>query len=209
MNILKLILLHRKRRKLNNLVTCVSQDVVFGLTSDVALKDGSKPSDIDVGNHVWLYGTLYSQSGGKITLGNYVKIGAGSRVNSAEKVVIGNYTAIATNTVISDNNNHPINPDYRLYMRQQPENDDSRLWKHSIHAPVVIGENVWIGENVRIQKGVNIGDNAVIAANSVITKDVPTNCIAAGNPARVVKTDIDKIPAPKSCVGYNNSKSGD
>lgn len=54
-----------------------------------------------------------------------------------------------------------------------------------------------------IQKGVTIGDNSIVAANSVVTKDVPSNSIAAGNPARIVKTDIDKIPAPTSCAGFN------
>ena len=65
--------------------------------------------------------------------------------------------------------------------------DESRYWKHSAHAPVIIGENCWIGRNVSIMKGVTIGDNCVIAANSVVTKSIPANCIAAGNPAKVVK----------------------
>ena len=68
-----------------------------------------------------------------------------------------------------------------------------RSWKYSASKPIRIGENVWIGENVRICKGVTIGNNAVIAACSVVTKDVPANAIAAGNPAKIVKTDIDKI----------------
>ena len=68
-----------------------------------------------------------------------------------------------------------------------------RKWKHSVSSPIIIGENVWIGSNVRICKGVTIGDNSVIAACSVVTKDVPANAIAAGNPAKIVKTDIDKI----------------
>lgn len=51
----------------------------------------------------------------------------------------------------------------------------------------IIGENCWIGANVRICKGVTIGDNSVVAACSVVTKDVPANCIVAGNPAKVVK----------------------
>ena len=45
----------------------------------------------------------------------------------------------------------------------------------------IIGENCWIGANVRICKGVTIGDNSVVAACSVVTKDVPANCIVAGN----------------------------
>ena len=78
-------------------------------------------------------------------------------------------------------------------MRPTPVDHDLRMWKHSVHAPIIIGENVWIGSHVRICKGVTIGDNSVVAANSVVTKDVPANCIVAGNPAKIVKTEIDKM----------------
>jgi hypothetical protein len=54
-------------------------------------------------------------------------------------------------------------------------------------ADVVIGENVWVGARSIILKGVTIGDNAVIAAGSVVTRSIPANALAAGNPARVVK----------------------
>lgn len=58
----------------------------------------------------------------------------------------------------------------------------------------MIGKNVWIGEHARICKGVTIGDGSVIAANSVVTKDVPALSIAAGNPAKIVKENIDQVP---------------
>ena len=54
--------------------------------------------------------------------------------------------------------------------------------------PIVIGKNVWIAANVTIIGGVTIGDNAVIAAGSVVTKDVPADSLAAGNPARVIRS---------------------
>ena len=53
--------------------------------------------------------------------------------------------------------------------------------------PVFIGDNVWIGSRAIILKGVEIGDNAVVAAMSVVTRSVPSNSLAAGNPARVVR----------------------
>ena len=203
MFLLNSIKLYLKKIKYLKKVCCPSNDVRIGQSTGIALIDGSTPSDVFLGHHVWLYGNLQSQSGGKIKLGNYVKIGSGCRILSVDYIELGDYTALAQNVVISDNNNHPINPDYRLYMRQQPEIDDSRLWKHSVHSPVIIGRNVWIGENVRIQKGVTIGDNSIIAANSVVTKDVPNNSIAAGNPAKIVKEDIDKSYIPISCIGFN------
>lgn len=61
---------------------------------------------------------------------------------------------------------------------------------NSDNAPITIGDDCWIGQYVRICKGVSIGNGSVVAANSVVTKDVPANCIVAGNPARVVKRDI-------------------
>ena len=77
-----------------------------------------------------------------------------------------------------------------------PEGSSVHLGKWSDSAPIVIGRNVWIGENARICKGVTIGDNCVIGAGAVVTKDIPANCVAVGNPARVVKTDIDTLPLP-------------
>lgn len=54
--------------------------------------------------------------------------------------------------------------------------------------PVYIGDNVWIGDKATILPGVTVGENSIIAANSVVTKDVPANSVAAGNPAKVIKT---------------------
>ena len=56
---------------------------------------------------------------------------------------------------------------------------------------VVIGNHVWLGQNVTINKGVEIGSNSIVAGHSVLTKSIPSNCIAAGVPARVVKVKVD------------------
>ena len=198
------ILKRKKKQLLSKAIIGSVQDKMFCKRSTtITLIDGSKPEDVIIGNKVWIWGSLYSQSGGKIILGDYFKMGDGSKINAVDSVMIGKYTGLAENVHITDNNNHPVNPLYRKYMRINGD-DESRLWKHSAHAPVVIGENCWIGRNVSIMKGVTIGDNCVIAANSVVTKSIPANCIAAGNPAKVVKTDIESIPAPTSCEGYNN-----
>lgn len=152
---------------------------------------------------MWMEGSIYVSHNGVVKMSPYSKIATTTRILSVNKVEIGAYTAIADNTTICDNNNHPTNPLFRRYMRTTKVNDDSRTWKYSQSAPIKIGENCWIGTNVRICKGVTIGDNSIVAACSVVTKDVPANCIAAGNPAKIVKTDIDLIPAPKDCKGFN------
>lgn len=203
--VINFFLMNRKKKKLNKLVTFQGNcydNLLWKKTSNISLIDGSKPRDIVIGNKVWMWGTLNSQSNGKIVFEDFTKIGGGSVINCVESVTIGKYTAIADNVHITDNNNHPVNPEYRKFMRINGDND-SRLWKHSAHAPVILGENCWIGRNVSIMKGVTIGDNTVVAANSVVTKSIPANCIAAGNPAKVVKTDIDQILSPTSCLEYN------
>ena len=61
------------------------------------------------------------------------------------------------------------------------------LWRHSwIGRGVVIGDNVFIGMKSTILKGVHIGNNVIIGANSLVNKDIPDNCVAAGNPCKVI-----------------------
>lgn len=203
--IIKKYLSNRNARILKHRVTLQGKQYdkyLFSQDSSVSLVDGSTNKDIVLGDKVWMWGRLASQSGGKISLGNYSKIGHGTSICAVESIKIGDYTAIADNVHIMDNNNHPVNPDYRKFMRINGD-DESRLWKHSDHKAIIIGENCWIGRNVSILKGVTIGDNSVIAANSVVTKSIPANCIAAGNPAKVVKTDINEILPPTSCDNFN------
>lgn len=196
----------RELHKVTNHAIC-GKNILTTRASQVILQDGSTKEDVVIGNNVKMRGVIVSQNHGKVQIGNYTMIGANVHIGAVDSISIGDYTGIAINTHIIDNNNHPISPDFHRYRMMQNLEDDSHTWKYSAHAPIVIGENCWIGQNVRIQKGVSIGDNSIIAANSVVTKDVPANCIAAGNPAKVVKTDIDKIPAPTTCAGYNAYKS--
>lgn len=154
----------------------------------ILLSDGSNAKDIELGEFVTLYGTLQSQHHGKIRMGSYTRLGKNSIIRCVDRVVVGDYTAIADHVVISDNGNHPIDPVFRRKMKEDALDGDMRLWKHSDHAPVTIGENVWVCEGARINRGVTIGDNAIIAAGAIVTKDVPANTIAAGIPAKVIRS---------------------
>lgn len=84
-----------------------------------------------------------------------------------DKVMFGPNVTVATA-------GHPIDPELRYQAMQY-------------NIPVHIGENVWIGANAVVLPGITIGDNSVIGAGSVVTKDIPPNVIAVGNPCRVIR----------------------
>lgn len=112
---------------------------------------------------------------GKIKVGDYVLITPGLKVIAARSVTIEDSVMLASDVLISDSDWHGIHD------RTKPPGDG---------APILIRKNAWIGQRAIIGKGVTIGENSIVGAGSVVTKDIPDNVIAAGNPAKVVK-DID------------------
>lgn len=77
------------------------------------------------------------------------------------------------------------------------DNDHHRLGNERWIAPVTIGDRVWIGAEAMILKGVTVGSGAVVAARSVVTHDVPAKALIAGNPARVLRENIDWTVEPE------------
>lgn len=95
-------------------------------------------------------------------------------IGAKESIKIGNDVMVGANVLITDFDWHAINPKERRH--GEPKS-----------SPVLIGNNVFIGYSSTILKGVSIGENSVIGANSVVTKNIPENVIAAGNPCVVIK----------------------
>ena len=114
---------------------------------------------------------------GEIIIGKYSLITPGVRIMAAEKIEIGDACMIAHGAYISDADWHGI------YDRAEPVGKTK---------PINIKENVWIGDSAIICKGVTIGKNSIIGAGSVVTKDVPENCIYAGNPAKFIRSLDEK-----------------
>lgn len=85
-------------------------------------------------------------------------------------------------------------PNVAVYTAGHPIHHEARNSRYEYGIPVKIGSNVWVGGNSVITPGVTIGDNTVIGAGSVVTKDIPSNVVAAGNPCRVLReiTEEDK-----------------
>lgn len=190
-------------RKLKNCSTIHGFGHVFSEGSRINLLNGAKASNVILEDSVWMEGIINVSDSGKCIFREHSKLGPNSMIQCVNRVEIGAYTTTSDYVTICDNNSHPVNPMYRKYMRTTKRFDDSRKWRHSANSPIIIGENCWIGTHVRICKGVTIGDNSIVAACSVVTKDVPANSIVAGNPAKVVKTNIQDIPAPTTCSGFN------
>lgn len=104
-----------------------------------------------------------------------IKIGnncgfSGAAITSFVSVEIGSNVMCGANTFITDSDWHP---------------EDHRSGKPKA---IKIGNNVWLGLNVVVLKGVVIGDNTVVGANSVVTKDLPPNVVAAGNPCKIIRS---------------------
>ncbi len=118
--------------------------------------------------------------GYNIEIGNHFYANFNLTILDCAKVSIGERCLFGPNVAIYTAG-HPIHPHLR---NQEYE------WAQAI----TIGNNVWLGGNVVINPGVTIGDNVVIGSGSVITKDIPANVFAAGNPCKVIReiTDADK-----------------
>jgi acetyltransferase-like isoleucine patch superfamily enzyme len=102
----------------------------------------------------------------------------GTSITARTKTVrIGKGTMIAANCAILDGDYHALWPPENRIINPDLESD----------ADVIIGENVWIGGRCIILKGVEIGENSIIAAGSIVTRDIPPNVLAGGNPARVIR----------------------
>jgi galactoside O-acetyltransferase len=112
-------------------------------------------------------------------------------------ISIGNDVTMAWGITIYDHDSHSVHWEHRQNDNRQSYEDHksfngnnviNKNWDHVVSKPVTIEDKVWIGFDVTILKGVKVGEGAVIGAKSVLTKDVPAWTVAAGNPARLVKT---------------------
>lgn len=127
---------------------------------------GTTPSKITVGE------------GASLTIGDYSGISS-TTILVKNSVTIGNHVNIGGGTFINDSDHHSTDWRDRADRRVDKKNAKS--------SPIVIGDYVFIGAWSIIGKGVTIGEKSIIAAGSVVVKDIPANCIAGGNPCKVIK----------------------
>lgn len=130
------------------------------------------------------------------------------RCDYGYNIEIGNNFYSNYNLIILDcakvtiGDNAFIGPNVSIYTAGHPIHYKPRNEEYEYAFPVSIGDNVWIGGNVIINPGVSIGNNSVIGSGSVVTKDIPDNVIAVGNPCKVIK----EIKDEDALYYYKNKK---
>lgn len=128
----------------------------------------------EMGEGCYIEPPLHANWGGKhVHFGRNVYANFNLTLVDDTHIYVGDYTMFAPNVVVATAG-HPILPALR-----------EKGWQYN--APVHIGKNCWIGAGALIMPGVTIGDNTVIGAGSVVTKDVPANVVAVGNPCHVIR----------------------
>lgn len=125
------------------------------------------------GESIYIEAPFHCDYGSNIEVGENFFANYNFTILDVGKVIIGDNAQIAPNVSIYTAG-HPIHP-------------DSRNSGYEYGIGITIGDNVWIGGNTVILPGVHIGNNVVIGAGSVVTKDIPDNYIAVGNPCRLVR----------------------
>ena len=133
------------------------------------------------GENVWVEAPFHCDYGWNIEVGENFYSNYNLTILDVGKVTCGKNVQIA--------------PNVSIYTAGHPVHPDSRNSGYEYGIPVTVGDNVWIGGNTVILPGVTVGSNVVIGAGSVVSKDIPDNTIAAGNPCKVIRgiTDEDRI----------------
>lgn len=133
----------------------------------------------EIGEDCYIEPPLHANWGGHhVHLGRCVYANFGLTLVDDTHIYVGDYTLFGPNVVVATAG-HPILPE----LREQG---------YQYNAPVHIGRNCWIGAGAIIVPGITIGDNVVIGAGSVVTKDIPSNVVAVGNPCHVLRQVNDR-----------------
>lgn len=165
------------------------KSVVFNGKCYISISDSAK---VQIGsgfvcNSGLDYGIENYESKIRVSNGAHLAIGDNSGMSSVvigcyEKIIIGNNVNLGGGTRLTDSNFHSL--DWQL--RADRELDRTCVKT----SPVIIEDNVFIGARCIIGKGVTIGARSIIAAGSVVVKDIPADCIAGGNPCKVIRSLI-------------------
>ncbi len=156
---------------------CLNKLYDFNMTRPTELdkrEEMLKEMFAEIGENCYIEPPLHANWAGKhVHFGKNVYANFGLTLVDDTHIYVGDGTMFGPNCVIATAG-HPIDPGLRERQLQY-------------NVPVYIGKNCWLGAGVLVMPGVTIGDNTVIGAGSVVTKDIPANVIAVGNPCKVLR----------------------
>ena len=133
----------------------------------------------EIGEDCYIETPFHTNWGGRhVHFGSHIYANFNLTLVDDTHIYVGDYTQFGPNVVLATAG-HPILPELREQLYQY-------------NAPIRIGRNCWLGANVSVVPGVTIGDNVVIGAGSVVTKDIPSNVVAVGNPCRILREVNDR-----------------
>jgi len=136
------------------------------------------------GEEFWVEGPIFVDYGDRIDIGERSFLNTNCTLLDNNWITIGKEVLVAPGVQILTAN-HPLKSTERCVYPYPDEPE--RMNFVNISAPITIGDNCWIGAGSIILPGVTIGARTTIGAGSIVTKDIPADCVAVGNPARVVK----------------------
>ncbi len=163
---------------------CLNRLYDFNQTRPIELKKRDemlKEMFAEIGENCYIEPPLHANWGGKhVHFGKSVYANFNLTLVDDTHIYVGDYVLFGPNVTVATAG-HPIEPN----LREQT---------YQYNFPVHIGKNCWIGAGAVIVPGVTIGENTVIGAGSVVTKDIPSNVVAVGNPCKVLReiNDYDK-----------------
>lgn len=156
---------------------CLDRLYDFNMTRPTELRKREemlKEMFAEIGENCYIEPPLHSNWGGKhCHFGDSVYANFNLTLVDDTHIYIGSNTMLGPNVTIATAG-HPILPE----LREQA---------YQFNAPIHIGKNCWLGAGVIVLPGITIGDNSVIGAGSVVTKDIPENVIAVGNPCKILR----------------------
>lgn len=154
-------------------VSCKKRMIMFNNTApdDIARRTEALNILLQKDTKAWIEPPFYCCYGYNITIGDGSYLNFNCNFVDDGKIIIGKKVMFGPAVTIATVG-HPINPDMREYMYADSVN---------------IGDNCWIGAGTTICPGISIGENTVIGAGSVVTKNIPANTVAAGNPCKIIR----------------------
>ncbi len=139
-----------------------------------------------IGNNNHIKAEFCIRFGGKCSIGNYNCINENTEIRCDEEINIGDFNMISYECIIFDTNTHVMYPpEVRRKMTMKDFPSIGTEYEKPVTAPVKIGNDCWLGKRAVLLKGSQLGNNSIVALCALVTKPVPENHIAFGNPAQV------------------------